>query len=89
MNLRDGFSDGLLECLRQRHIPFAIVTAYHTLPTNAGENAVTTLHKRSIISNCSNCSPTKSAAAFPAEVKKGHESEFLPHRTNHSLHRRP
>jgi DNA-binding NarL/FixJ family response regulator len=45
MNLRDGFSDNLIEQLRYRQIPFAIVTAYHNLPTNAGEHAVMTLHK--------------------------------------------
>jgi DNA-binding response OmpR family regulator len=45
MNLRDGFSDELIEKLRDRQIPFAIVTAYHSLPTNAGEHAVMTLHK--------------------------------------------
>jgi DNA-binding response OmpR family regulator len=45
MNLRDGFSDELIEQLRDRQIPFAIVTAYHSLPTNAGEYAVMTLHK--------------------------------------------
>jgi DNA-binding response OmpR family regulator len=45
MNLRDGFSDELIDKLRDRQIPFAIVTAYHSLPTNAGEHAVMTLHK--------------------------------------------
>lgn len=45
MNLRDGFSDELIDRLREFQVPFAIITAYHALPTNAGEHAVTTLHK--------------------------------------------
>ncbi len=45
MNLRDGFSDELLQRLAERHVPFAIVTAYHALPTNSADLAVTTLHK--------------------------------------------
>jgi DNA-binding NtrC family response regulator len=45
MNLRDGFSDELIEKLNEWEIPFAIVTAYHTLPTNSGDRAVATLHK--------------------------------------------
>jgi len=45
MNLRDGFSDSLIDTLNTRRIPFAILTAYQSLPTNSAEFAVTTLHK--------------------------------------------
>jgi hypothetical protein len=45
MNLRDCFSDELIHNLNDRNIPFAIITAYHALPTNCGDRAVATLLK--------------------------------------------
>ena len=45
MNLQDCFSDGLLDKLRTRQIPFAVLTAYHALPSNSADYAVMTLHK--------------------------------------------
>jgi DNA-binding NtrC family response regulator len=45
MNLKDCFSDALIERLKARRIPFAILTAYQALPTNAGDSAIVTLHK--------------------------------------------
>lgn len=45
MSLRDGFSDELIHNLNELSIPFAIITAYHALPTNCGDRAVATLLK--------------------------------------------
>ena len=45
MNLKDSFSDDLIQDLRARQIPFAILTAYQALPSDAGAYAVDTLHK--------------------------------------------
>lgn len=45
MNLKDAFADELTQKLIQRSIPYAIVTAYEALPTNADEGAVKVLKK--------------------------------------------
>jgi ActR/RegA family two-component response regulator len=45
MNLKDSFSDPLVERLVQMDVPFAIVTGYINLPTNADDRAVWVLHK--------------------------------------------
>lgn len=45
MNLKDSFSDPLIDRLKSRDIPFVIITAYEALPTDAGNYAVVTLHK--------------------------------------------
>lgn len=45
MNLKDCFSDPLIDRLKSRQIPFAIITAYQALPTDAEDFAVVTLHK--------------------------------------------
>lgn len=45
MNLSDSFADGLAAELKQRSIPFAIITAYRSLPTDADAHAEAVLHK--------------------------------------------
>ncbi len=45
MNLKDSFSDPLVERLVQMDVPFAILTSYMTLPTNADDRAVGVVHK--------------------------------------------
>lgn len=45
MNLKDSFSDPLVERLVQMDVPFAILTGYMTLPTNADDRAVGVVHK--------------------------------------------
>ena len=39
LNLADNFADELIEDSRQRNIPFAIITGYQALPTNAYDGA--------------------------------------------------
>ena len=45
MSLSDAFADSLAAELKQRSIPFAIITAYRTLPTDADAHAEAVLHK--------------------------------------------
>lgn len=45
MDLRDGFADPLIEELVTRDIPYAIVTGYRSLPTNAMSDAIGILAK--------------------------------------------
>jgi DNA-binding NtrC family response regulator len=39
LNLSDSFADDLVEDSRRRNIPFAIITGYEALPTNAYDGA--------------------------------------------------
>lgn len=45
MNLREAFADEVVDELQARDIPYAIVTAYETLPSDAHSRAVAVLHK--------------------------------------------
>ena len=45
MNLRESFADEVINELVAREIPYAIVTAYVTLPSDADSRAVAVLHK--------------------------------------------
>jgi len=45
MILKDSFSDPLVERLVQMDVPFAILTGYMTLPTNAHDRAAGLVHK--------------------------------------------
>ena len=45
MNLKDSFSDPLVELLVLLDIPFVILTAFTSLPTNSDGSAVRVLHK--------------------------------------------
>lgn len=45
MQLADGFADDLIEDIVARGIPYVIITAFETLPTNADARAVAMLHK--------------------------------------------
>jgi len=45
MNLKDSFSDPLVDRLVQLDVPFAILTGYTYLPTNVDDHAVGVLHK--------------------------------------------
>ena len=45
LNLGDTFADGLVDNLVARNIPYAIVTGYLALPTDADRGAIATLHK--------------------------------------------
>ena len=45
LNLADGFADDLVDALVERDVPYAILTGYRALPTNADEHAVASLKK--------------------------------------------
>lgn len=45
MNLRDCFADPLVDVLIARNIPYAIITAYDALPTNADRAAIDRMNK--------------------------------------------
>jgi CheY-like chemotaxis protein len=45
LNLSDGFADDLVDALVEKNIPYAILTGYRALPTNADERAVAVLKK--------------------------------------------
>jgi len=45
MNLREAFADDVIAELRARDIPYVIVTAYETLPTDADQYAAGVFHK--------------------------------------------
>ena len=45
LNLGDTFADRLVDKLVEQDVPYAIVTGYHALPTNADHGAVATLSK--------------------------------------------
>ncbi len=45
LNLGDTFADRLVDRLVEQNVPYAIVTGYHALPTNADHGAVATLPK--------------------------------------------
>ena len=45
MNLREAFADEVINELVARRIPFVIVTAYETLPTNADQFAAGVVRK--------------------------------------------
>ena len=45
MNLQESFADDVIAELLERRIPFVIVTAYETLPTNADQFAAGVIRK--------------------------------------------
>jgi DNA-binding NtrC family response regulator len=45
MNLRESFADDVITELVSRRIPYVIVTAYETLPTNADQHAAGVVRK--------------------------------------------
>lgn len=45
LNLGDDFADGLVSDLSQEHIPYAVITGYRGLPTDADRDAVEILQK--------------------------------------------
>ncbi|HEX2839898.1 response regulator [Hyphomicrobium sp.] len=45
MNLQDGFADPLVDELIDRGIPYAIITAYEALPSDADRAAVARMNK--------------------------------------------
>ncbi len=45
MSLKDGFADELTQELYARSIPYAIITAFEALPSNAGDHAVAVFRK--------------------------------------------
>jgi len=45
MNLRDGFADPLVDALIDLSIPYAIITAYEALPSNADREALDRMSK--------------------------------------------
>lgn len=45
MNLQDGFADPLVDDLIDRGIPYAIITAYEALPSDADRAAVARMNK--------------------------------------------
>ena len=45
MSLKDGFADELVEALSSAGVPYAIVTGFHSLPSNAEADAVAVFRK--------------------------------------------
>ncbi len=45
MVLKDSCADGLIDWLIERGVPYAIMTGYQALPTNAGSAAIAVLQK--------------------------------------------
>jgi len=45
LHLADAFADALVDDLVRRKIPYAVLTGYGALPTNAGEQAIEVISK--------------------------------------------